>query len=118
MIKNCEVFCLQRLMDLFKRERDLCLLFKSRHENNETKIGFFISNNSVDIAVFHRENKWDFEKGRLEIDQLWKDFNLAFIGYKPNCSVIRYKHDSGAFVTEYMFPMIFFNIDNFHSPEF
>ena len=57
--------------------------------------------------VFHRENKWDFEKGRLEIDQLWKDFNVAFIGYKPNCSVIRYKHDSGAFVTEYMFPMIF-----------
>ena len=70
------------------------------------------------MVIFHREHEWDVEKGRGEVEKLWKDFNLAFICYRPNCSVIRYRRESGCFVVEYMFPMIFFNIDNFHYPEF
>ena len=105
-------------MDLFKRERELCLLFKSRHENNKIKIDFSLSNKGVDILVFHDGNEWDIQKGREEVDSSSRDFNLAFIGYKPKCNVINYCHESGSFVTEYMFPMIFFNIDNFYSPEF
>ena len=52
-----QVFCLVSIMDLFKRERELCLLFKSRHENSEIKVDFSISNKSIDIVVFHREHE-------------------------------------------------------------
>ena len=91
-------------MDLFKRERELCLLFKSRYENNKIKIDCSLSNKGVDILVFHDGNEWDIQKSREEVDSLWMDFNLAFIiGYKPKCNVNNYRHESGSFVTDTYF---------------
>ena len=42
---------------------------------------------------------------------------IAFIGYKRDCLVLNYKAKD-RYVTEYTFPMHYFNIENFHSAEF
>ena len=67
---------------------------------------------------YNNQNDWDIGKGRENINRLWRNFNLAFIGYKTNCVVLNYRTIHNKFVTEYFFPMIKFNIENFHSKEF
>ena len=80
---------------------------------------FNISNSSVDLIVkYSNLNSWDSEKGRHDIDNLWKAYNLAFIGYKAHCNVLKYRACNGKFVTEYTFTMLKFNLENFHSSEF
>ena len=80
---------------------------------------FSISNSSVDLIVrYNKQVDWDIEKGRFNINHFWRNFNLAFIGYKTECVVLNYRNVHNKFVTEYFFPMIKFNIENFHSKEF
>ena len=104
--------------DIFGRERELCLLFIKNNKSDGLSFDFTISNSSVDLIVrYSKLDKWDIEKGRINIDRLRKNFNLAFIGYNSHCNVITYKTNM-TFVTEYSFTMLKFNIENYHSPEF
>ena len=101
--------------DLFARERELCLLsIKNRKE--DVSIDYSISNKSVDIIVRYKSKSgWDVEDGRKDFNWLWRNFNLSFTGYKTECLILNYTNQNNRFVTEYFFPMKFFNIDNFHS---
>ena len=104
--------------DLFKTERDLCILFMKNRQNDKVSIESFISNKLVDVLVFYKHKAdWDIENGRQDINRLWRNFNLVFIGYKRDCLVLNY-NAKDRYVTEYIFPMHFFNIENFHSVEF
>ena len=77
--------------DLFDRERELCLLFIKNNESEGLPFDYSISNKSVDIVVhYNNQNDWDIERGRENIDRLWRNFNLAFIGYKTKCVVLNY----------------------------
>ena len=106
-------------MDCFERERELSILFKRRNEAPDIRIDYSISNKSVDIIVFHKPGNWDIEQGRKYLNRLWKNYNLAFIGHKTHCTVLNYSNiNNGRPITEYMFPMLKFNIENYHSPEF
>ena len=105
--------------DFFARERELCLLFIKNNENGNVSFDFSISNKSVDIIVRYKlKDFWDVEKGRENLNRLWKNFNLAFIGYKTECLTVQYKDVHNRYVVKYYFPMLFFNIENFHSKEF
>ena len=106
------------MTDLFALERELCLLFvKNRKE--EVSIDYSISNKSVDIIVrYISKADWNIEDGRKDLNRLWRNFNLSFIGYKTECVILNNRNLNGQFVTEYFFPMKFFNIDNFFSQEF
>ena len=104
--------------EIFGRERELCLLFIKNNKSDGLLFDFVISNSSVDLIVrYSKLDEWDIEKGRRNIDRLWKNFNLAFIGYHSHCNVITYRSNM-SFVTEYSFAMLKFNFENFHSPEF
>ena len=104
--------------DIFGRERELCLLFIKNKKSNGLSFDFSISNSSVDLIVrYSNPDEWDQEKGRKNIDRLWKNFNLAFIGYNSHCNVVTYRTNM-QFVTEYSFTMLKFNYENFHSAEF
>ena len=104
--------------DIFGRERELCLLFIKNNKSHGLSFDFSISNSSVELIVrYSKEDQWDQEKGRRNIDRLWKNFNLAFIGYNSHCNVLRYRTNMH-FVTEYSFTMLKINIENFHSAEF
>ena len=106
-------------MGCFARERELCLWFKRKNEAPGVCIDYSISNKSVDIIVFHKPGNWDIEQGRNDLNRLSKNFNLAFIGYKTHCTVLKYHNEENQNpITEYMFPMLNFNVDNFHSSEF
>ena len=106
------------MSDLFARERELCLLF-AKNRKEKVSIDYSISNKSVDIIIRYNSNAdWDIEDGRKDLNRLWRNFNLSFIGYKTECVILNYRNVNGQFVTEYIFPVIFFNIDNFHSLEF
>ena len=105
--------------DIFERERELCMLFIKNNSAKNLSFDFSISNSSVDLIVrYQKESDWDIEKGRFEINRLWRNFNLAFIGYKTECVVLNYRTVHKRIVTEYFFPMIKFDIENFHSKEF
>ena len=104
--------------DIFGRERELCLLFIKNNKSDGLSFDFVISNSSVDLIVrYSKLDEWDIEKGRRNIDRLWKNFNLAFIGYSSHCNVLTYRTNN-FFVTEYFFTMLKFNLENFHLPEF
>ena len=105
--------------NLFDRERELCMLFIKNNESDGLFFDYSISSASVDLVVrYNDKNDWDIEKGRENIDQLWRNFNLTFIGYESKCIVLNYRTVHNKFVTEYIFPMIKFNSENFHSKEF
>ena len=98
--------------DIFGRERELC------NKSHGLSFDFSISNSSVELIVrYSKQDQWDREKGRRNIDCLWKNFNLAFIRYNSHCNVLTYRTNMH-FVTEYSFTMLKFNIENFHSAEF
>ena len=106
-------------MDCFARERELCLLFKRRNEAPGVCIDYFISNKNANVIIFHREVNWNIKQGEKDLNRLWKNFNLAFIGYKTHCTILKYLHSENKNpITEYMFPMLSFNMENYHSPEF
>ena len=105
--------------DLFARERELCLLFIKNNKKNDISFDYSISNKSVDIIVLSDSEKgWDVEEGRRNLNRLWKNFYLAFIGYKTDCVILQYRDSHWRYVTEYFFPMIYFNLENFHSKDF
>ena len=105
--------------DLFSRERELCMLFIKNRKKDRLPFDFSISNKSVDIIVRCRaQSDWNVEEGRKDLNRLWRNFNLSVIGYKTECVVLNYRNSFWNYVTEYFFPMIFFNIDNFHLKEF
>ena len=105
--------------DLFDHERELCMLFIKNNESDGLSFDYSISNTSVDLVVlYNNQNDWDIEKGRENINRFWRNFNLAFIGYKTKRVVLNYRTVHNKFVTEYFFPMIKFNLENFHSKEF
>ena len=68
-------------MDFFHPERELCLLFKQKNEGIGVSINYSITNSSVNICIFHEEGNQNAEQGRKNLNRLWKNFNLAFIGY-------------------------------------
>ena len=93
------------------------MLFIKNNKSHGLSFDFTISNSSVDLIVrYSKPGEWDQEKGRRNIDRLWKNFNLAFIGYNSHCNVT-YRTNMH-FVTEYSFTMLKFNVENFHSTEF
>ena len=105
------------MTDLFHRERELCLLFEERNESEHVSIRYPIDNSAVTIFVAHGNNYRDVEKERKTLNRLGKNFKLDFIGYLNECVVLRYFDHDGP-LTEYNFPMVCFNVDNYHSPEF
>ena len=105
-------------MDLFARERELCELFIRNRRDENTKFTYDISNRAVEICVYYNKRKhWSSSNGENDLNRLWRNFNLAFIGYKDTCLVLKYRKNN-VYVTEYLFPMLYFNVDNFHSLEF
>ena len=67
--------------DIFERERELCLLFIKNNKSESLSFDFSISNSSVDLIVrYNNQTDWNIEKGREDINRLWRNFNLAFIG--------------------------------------
>ena len=87
--------------------------------NERVFIDSSISNKSVDVLVYYKDKSdWDIESGEIDLNCLWRNFNLAYIGYKTECLILNYFNSRGYHVTEYVFPMSFFDIDNFHSKEF
>ena len=107
-------------MDVFQRESELCDLFIRHWKTDSVSINYFLSNKSVDIIVrYNFEENWDVEAARNDLDRIWRNFNLAFIGYDTKCYVIKnfYAH-CNKFCVEYIFPMKYFNIGNFYSEEF
>ena len=67
--------------DIFERERELCLLFIKNNKSESLSFDFSISNSSVDLIVrYNNQTDWNIEKGREDINCLWRNFNLAFIG--------------------------------------
>ena len=105
-------------MDLFARERELSEVFITNRKYDNLRFEYNISNRGVEILVCYKyKGDWNVKNGRNDLNRLWKNFNLAFIGYKNKCVVLDYERD-GMHVTEYLFPMVFFNTDNFHSLEF
>ena len=74
--------------DLFDRERELCMLFIKNNESDGMSFDYSISNTSVDLVVrYNNQKDWAIEKGKENINRLWRNFNLAFIGYKTKCIV-------------------------------
>ena len=107
-----------KMRDLFSRERELCELFIKNRRTDNVSIYYNISTRSVDILVFYSDKEdWNIENGEKDLNRLWKNFNLAFIGYKSECLTLNYPAN-GLYVTDYFFSMKFFNIDNFYSQEF
>ena len=105
--------------DLFSRERELCMLFIKNREKENLSFDFSISNKSLDIIVRYRSQRdWDVEEGIKDLNRLWRNFNLSFIGYKSECVLLEYHNSFWNYIPEYFFPMVFFNIGNFHSKEF
>ena len=107
-------------MAFFERERELCELFIKNMKRQEIKFTYDINTSAVSIYVCYKSScDWNDSDGRKYLNKLWKNFNLAFIGYRHRCIVL--KHNRKNFrdcLTEYLFPMIHFNIDNFYSPDF
>ena len=104
----------------FFNEREDFVIFLYDTGKQTVSINYFLSNKSVDIIVcYNFEENWDVEAARDDLNRLWRKFNPAFIGYDTKCYVIKnfYAH-CNKFGVEYIFPMKFFNIDNFHSEEF
>ena len=104
--------------DFFGHERELCMLFIKNNKAYGLNFDFTISNSSVELIVrYSKQGQWDKERGRKDNERLWKNFNLAYIGYSSHCNVLTYRTNMH-FVTEYSFTMLKFNIDNFNSKEF
>ena len=84
------------------------MLFIKNNEGEGLSFDYSISNTSVDLIVrYNNQNDWNVDEGRQNI-----------IGYKTECIVLNYRTVHHKFVTEYFFPMIKFNIENFHSKEY
>ena len=109
-------------MAFFERERELCELFIKNMKKKDIKFTYDISTNAVSICVCYKDRYgWSNSEGKKYLNKLWKNFNLAFIGYKDRCLVLKYDRNKNHFrdyFTEYLFPMIRSNIDNFYSSEF
>ena len=90
--------------DIFERERELCMLFIKNNKSENLSFDFSISNSSVDLIVrYKNQNYWNSEKGRNDINQLWRNFDLAFIGYKSECIVLNYRTTQSKFVLNIVF---------------
>ena len=77
--------------DIFERERELCMLFIKHNKSESLSFDFSISNSSVDLIVrYNNQTDWNIEKGRQDINRLWRNFNLAFIGYRSECIVLNF----------------------------
>ena len=99
------------MRDLFSRERELCELFIKNRRSDNVTIDYKISTKYVDILVFYSDKEdWNIKNGENDTNRLWKNLNLAFIGYKSKCLTLNYPAN-GLYVTEYFFPMKHFNID-------
>ena len=86
--------------ELFDRERELCMLFIKNNEREGLSFDYSISNTSVDLIIrYNNQGDWDVEKGRQNINRLWRNFNLAYIGYKTECVVLNYRTIHSKFVT-------------------
>ena len=74
--------------DIFERERELCMLFIKNNKSENLSFDFSISNSSVELIVrYNNQTDWNSEKGREDINRLWRNFNLAFIGYRSEDTV-------------------------------
>ena len=91
--------------DVFACERKLCNVFIEKRKKENVSINYSISNKLVDIIVcYNFEQDWDVEDARNDLKRLWRNFNLAFIGYKTECLILKYRNNTHKFVVEYFFP--------------
>ena len=99
----------------FERETELYNDFIRRFGRfKEIKFSYELNTSAVSIVVYHNTNFRNEQKGRKYVNQLIKRHNLAFIGYKNECLVLRKNN----FELEYMIPMIHFNLDNYYSENY
>ena len=101
-------------MSYFESEKALCDIFLRRFRNKKFKMLYEINTLGVLIVIKHKPFYWNEKKGKAYLNKLLKKNNLAYIGYRPRCLVL--KRDN--FETEYFIPMQHFNIDNYYSPDF
>ena len=98
----------------FDRERLLCEKFIRRFKrNNEIKFLYEITTTAISIFVQHKSS-WNEKKGKRYLNYLIKKYNLAYIGYKNKCLILKQNDRE----IEYMIPMIHFNLDNYYSKEY
>ena len=109
-------------MAFFERERELCELFIKNSKRNHAKFTYNISAKAVSICVcYEKKADWSNSDGERYLNRLWRNFNLAFIGFRDRCLVLKYNRKKNYFrdyFTEYLFPMLHFNMENFYSLEF
>ena len=91
--------------DVFACERKLCNVFIEKRKKENVSINYSISNKLVDIIVcYNFEQDWDVEDARNDLKRLWRNLNLAFIGYKTECLILKHRNNTHKFVVEYFFP--------------
>ena len=99
----------------FKKETELCNNFIRRFAKfKDIKFSYELNTSAVSIVVYHKTNFWNEKRGRKYVNRLIKKYNLAFIGYKNECIVLRKNN----FELEYMILMIHFNLDNYYSENY
>ena len=99
----------------FEREKTVCKRFIRRFKGkNHRKFLYEISTSSISILVNHKRTEWNEKRGKKYLNYLRKKFNLAYIGYRNKCLILR-ENDRE---TEYFIPMRHFNLDNYYSKEF
>ena len=93
---------------VFKREKELCELFRKNEEEKSVYITYNVSSEGLVVWVqFDKENDWDWWRGELTLTTLIKNFKLDKIGYKEKPNVLRYKSpywDPFALTVEYYSP--------------
>ena len=84
------------------------------------KITYEINTAAVSIVVSYRGLDWNDLYGKKYLNKpIWKQFNLAYIGYRHKCLTLKYERKKYKDnLIEYFFPMRHFNVDNYYSSEF
>ena len=66
-------------MDCFKRERKLCMLFKTKETTPKL----------VSLLIFHA-GTWNSVRDEFILNSFWNNFKLPLIGWKEKCKVLNY----------------------------
>ena len=101
-------------MSYFEREKTICDIFLRRFRNRKFKMLYEINTLGVSIIIKHKPFDWNEKKGRNYLNKLIKKNNLAYIGYRPRCLILKQNNTE----TEYFIPMQHFNIENYYSSDF
>ena len=98
---KCSSFTYLKPLDVFRREKQVCEIFKS--ENASFKIHYNVNSEEIIITVSHKGN-WNVEIGKKRLNELWRIFRLYQLGWETECIVFNYENSSKEIeICEYFF---------------